>query len=77
MQSVCAYTYPYEYPYQLPLLISVSMLSGLNSIIGGTVSPLNVVLGVFSSQSSSLAAAFGLAVCTASVEAIVASDRRE
>ncbi len=45
--------------------------------MGGTVSPLNIVSGVFSSQSSFLAVAWALGVSAASVEANVASDRRE
>ena len=64
-------------PYQLPLLISVSMVAGPSSIMGGTVSPLNIVSGVLSSQSSFLAVAWALEVSAASVEANVASDRRE
>jgi hypothetical protein len=64
-------------PYQLPLLISVSMVAGPSSIMGGTVSPLKMVSGVLSSQSSFLAVACALGVSAASVEANVASDRRE
>jgi len=58
------------------LLISVSMVSGVSSIIGGTFSPLKMVSGAFSSQSSFLAVDFALGVSAANVEASVASDSR-
>lgn len=45
--------------------------------MGGTVSPLNIVSGVLSSQSSFLAVAWAVGVSAANVEANVASDRRE
>ena len=58
--------------YQLPFFVSESSVSGVNSIIGGTFSPLNVVSAAFSSQASSL-----LEASAAKVEATVASDSRE
>lgn len=59
--------------YQFPFLVSESIVSGVNSIMGGTFSPLNVVSAAFSSQASSSL----LEASAAKVEATVASDSRE